>query len=526
MSSQQSTSRGLGSATKRKAPSSTVTSQDLEAKRIRRTSTSDDEDVEIVRLYSREIDDLVTNLHEMLPHVPRHIIEEQAPELVGKPVALENFIAGHLTKKLPNPRLKDKSKADRPVQRQEDQVLNNLLDVFPNLCPEFLKQKSLEFANQKDVMERWINETIENFSSGLPTRKEYESRIKLQNQASVKEILDMFDEDPKMYFRDQNRTLSAIYKDQAFALLLTEFPHISHSDIRRIFNRNLDHFLPSYKELKKFRGVMVENPEQDYQAPLPAKIDPDLLREVQYARNESKVHKYMRNLETEQKNKLESARKLKLLEDCDCCGNDECLEMFPCPNSHSYCQECIRRASSVAIGDGKTELKCLMHCDQPFSLSVLQAALKPSQFSKWLQKIQAAECEKAALEGMESCPFCPYLVINDTPKEENKIFICHNPDCGIQSCRLCKKASHIPLKCDVIEEDKEVLKRTFIETKLSEKLIRRCYNCQQPYIKLVRQHILHCSLKESLDTNANSFLISLIVKSLLIFLYFRMVVTK
>jgi len=61
---------------------------------------------------------------------------------------------------------------------------------------------------------------------------------------------------------------------------------------------------------------------------------------------------------------------------------------------HVYCKECIQRASEVAIGDGKTELKCLIHCESTFDLSTLQKALGAHTFSKWMKKIQLAEVEK------------------------------------------------------------------------------------------------------------------------------------
>jgi Ulp1 family protease len=48
----------------------------------------------------------------------------------------------------------------------------------------------------------------------------------------------------------------------------------------------------------------------------------------------------------------------------------------------------------VAIGDGKTELKCLIHCESTFDLSTLQKALGAHTFSKWMKKIQLAEVEK------------------------------------------------------------------------------------------------------------------------------------
>ena len=75
-------------------------------------------------------------------------------------------------------------------------------------------------------------------------------------------------------------------------------------------------------------------------------------------------------------------------------------------------------------------MACLGECDDVFPLSVLQKALKANTFSKWLSRIQIAEIEKAAIDGLEQCPFCPFATIMDTTPEENKLFACQNPDCG------------------------------------------------------------------------------------------------
>ena len=46
---------------------------------------------------------------------------------------------------------------------------------------------------------------------------------------------------------------------------------------------------------------------------------------------------------------------------CLTCFADDCLEedMTACPSGHLFCRDCLRRASEVAIGDAKVELKCL-----------------------------------------------------------------------------------------------------------------------------------------------------------------------
>ena len=81
------------------------------------------------------------------------------------------------------------------------------------------------------------------------------------------------------------------------------------------------------------------------------------------------------------------------------------------------------------------------------------------------------------MEGLEKCKFCEFATIMDTTPEQNKIFRCLNPEGGEETCRLCKEKAHIPLRCEEVEkeeEDEEVQKRTFIENKMTEALLRHC----------------------------------------------------
>jgi TRIAD3 protein (E3 ubiquitin-protein ligase RNF216) len=71
----------------------------------------------------------------------------------------------------------------------------------------------------------------------------------------------------------------------------------------------------------------------------------------------------------------------------------------------------------------------------------------------------------------------------EVTKESNKIFECLNPECGKDSCRLCGELSHIPLSCD--QNKTSTHTRTYIENKMAEAMIRNCYNCNMPYIKMV-----------------------------------------
>ena len=153
---------------------------------------------------------------------------------------------------------------DGPEDNEEDMVnkkLEHLIDLFPNADPEFLHQKVVELANDRERWEGWISETIENKSDKeFPSRKDYEQRQKeaemmekYSGQVTVQEILDMY-EDPEAYFMDNTRKVSDLYKKHALAQLKKEFRMCHVNVINKIFNGNNFLFLPSVRVLKKHKG--------------------------------------------------------------------------------------------------------------------------------------------------------------------------------------------------------------------------------------------------------------------------------
>lgn len=95
--------------------------------------------------------------------------------------------------------------------------------------------------------------------------------------------------------------------------------------------------------------------------------------------------------------------------------------------------------------------------------------MKPKLFSKLISKRQMQEVKSAGIENLECCPFCDFAAI---PNPEDKLFHCLNEECMKETCRLCKEPSHIPLRCDEVEKDDDVKKRTYIENKMTEALLR------------------------------------------------------
>jgi len=228
---------------------------------------------------------------------------------------------------------------------------------------------------------------------------------------------------------------------------------------------------------------MYETAEEYFQDP---KRDPN---------RDNEMRSFVKDLEEQRQKTIKWAREVGILMECKCCYADDCLEeeMLPCQGGHFFCKECIQRGSKVAIGDGKTQLKCLVECDQVFKLSTLQTILKANVFSKWLKKIQVDELERAGVEGLEQCPFCPFATIMNSTPEDNKIFKCQNSDCAKESCRLCHEMSHIPQRCEEVEKDAATKKRTKLEEKRTEALVRKCYKCKKPYVKMSGCNHITCS---------------------------------
>lgn len=98
-----------------------------------------------------------------------------------------------------------------------------------------------------------------------------------------------------------------------------------------------------------------------------------------------------------------------------------------------------------------------------------QMVLDPAVFRSALQKKQMMEIAKAKVDGIETCPFCEFSTI---PEPDDKIFHCLNEECGKETCRECRNLAHVPLRCEEIEYEEDVKMRTYVENKMTEKLLR------------------------------------------------------
>ncbi len=120
-------------------------------------------------------------------------------------------------------------------------------------------------------------------------------------------------------------------------------------------------------------------------------------------------------------------------------------------------------------------------CQAVFSQRVLADVVGENTMSLYHRLRQMKDLELACIDGLESCPHCPFAIVIDNPEE--KLFRCINPACLKVTCRKCKRADHIPKRCEEVEEAFKLDKRHTIEEAMSAALIRRCPKCAKPYLK-------------------------------------------
>lgn len=125
-----------------------------------------------------------------------------------------------------------------------------------------------------------------------------------------------------------------------------------------------------------------------------------------------------------------------------------------CPSNHPFCVSCLNAYASVELSQFSCQLQCIAAssdtaspCRIPLPESMVKASLSPKLYALYEKVTQIKQIESAGLTGLESCPFCEFKMVLDESYTDAR-FRCMNTDqCGIVSCRHCKKKNHWPLYC-------------------------------------------------------------------------------
>ncbi|CAG9769904.1 unnamed protein product [Ceutorhynchus assimilis] len=376
-----------------------------------------------------------------------------------------------------------------------DFIWNRLKDALPEADPSYLKIQAERLVYEEPrMLEEFVNEAYEN--NDYPTMESYVKRKQEEDILNIykenyqldkflKKFMETF-ADPEKHFKDPDRQKPLQQPDTpeedflyARTFLYNQYPYIRKRHIELVFKMQKKSLMDCCEHLNKIvKGLKTKRAL----VPLPESNNLPLLQEVAYLKHRRVIRRLLKYKDDVYKQFKEEARALGILETCGVCEEEELIpeECFNCKKGCVFCKDCVRKYVEVRMGDGFTTFPCCNDCDSNFSLHILQMVIPRNNFERLVLKIQSDEIKQANIDGLETCPFCDFASI---PPEESTIFKCENPECSKESCRLCRHESHIPMRCNEIEYDEDVRRRTYIENMMTEALARTCYRCKKKFIK-------------------------------------------
>ncbi|GLV34113.1 hypothetical protein CBL_00042 [Carabus blaptoides fortunei] len=364
-----------------------------------------------------------------------------------------------------------------------------LLEMLPEADPDYLKHKCLKYFHDTYKLQQFVSKCFS--KKDYPTKREYERKKEIcqkkqfyTTKFNVQMFLELFP-DPFTYFNDPNRK-PAINKennweDLEYALIFLK-NHFNNIYVKTIISKFREHKYDVIRTANDLENVPSNLKAKRKSMPNYQTNNINLLQHIAYVQNKKEIIAYIEGQRTTRKRKISEAKGSGVLNSCECCYDDEILvdETIRCENGHTFCKTCVRKSCEVFMGQGKLDFHCLQNCQMQFSLYDLQMALPPNTFSKIAQKKQLEEVKAAGLKDLEFCASCDFAFI---PAPDDKIFRCMNTKCMRETCRMCQKPSHIPLRCNEVEKESDIKIRTYIEDKMTEALVRTCYKCNMKFIK-------------------------------------------
>jgi len=379
---------------------------------------------------------------------------------------------------------------DSPVHMEldpEEEAVLDIQKILPKCCPNFIREKLREVDNDRNAALARISDTS------------YPKRPKPEVSTAEKE--------PK---RDDAYWLDAVkrkeekptrfYEDNALQLLHNEFVEFGKPSIAKAFKECNKLYAIAWKmcysaQTELLEGREVPAPFTKIKTPRHAqrqakkKVQPTTLKE-----EVAFLKRYRGQMKDELDREKARAKYRQECEDCgivlqcQCCYTDYVAEdIIQCPAGHLFCKTCTKMHVENKLGgaQGVPQLTCMSTdgCPEQLAPSELRRVLPEKLLDDYDKLSQKASIENILLAGacdtLEKCPFCDFVMYMDQPPEVNKIFVCQAKDCGKESCRLCKRENHIPLKCEEVETEQKEKHRLNVEEAMAEALIRECPCCKK-----------------------------------------------
>ncbi|GAB1319592.1 Ring finger [Madurella fahalii] len=391
------------------------------------------------------------------------------------------------------------TRSENPRNSEEDEQAEcreYALGCFPDICPEYLNKVA---AERQWVAADLIDYLLDEQENG----RSYPKRCRPLKRKLPEPDEDEADEARKKFVAEDPRRAGKghhyfkRYTKAAKSLLKCSFPQFYVLDIERLLKENHYRVYPTYVALDK--ACSSSDPKFRFKSkranakssrPDPAEPVGDDEAENDAWKAFCAARDFCQSVAAKEKAEAENWQRAKdegTLLDCGCCYSEFPLNTMVHCNSdvaHWFCRNCARRLAEDAVGYQKYQLVCMSTdgCEGSFAKDQRDLFLTDSLVAA-LDKIeQETVLRMAAIENLETCPFCSYAA-EYPPVEENKEFRCENSECGMVSCRRCRQETHIPKTCEEHARESGHSARRLIEEAMSAALIRTCNKCGTPFIK-------------------------------------------
>ncbi len=359
----------------------------------------------------------------------------------------------------------------RAINNTAQNDISQILSIFPNVKVTWVRKKLQEYRQV---------DTLISFMAENDFPKEKESK---NESASHKE-------DYKVV--DKKRITSPSYRKDARLSLAMKFKRVTYATIDLYFKVHCYQYVPTIEAMladqdeatgKIKNAELLKNTRVDQSYLLNLRMDSQLRREIKWLENEnmrklSEIDIILQNSKVSQKPNTE----------CGCCFGDFIEEAtIQCSEGHKFCGTCLNRyVQEEVFGKQSAKIKCMDmsgKCKGEYNNATLKRALPPIVLEKYEFAIAQHALKAAKIDDLVNCPFCDAIAILPVG---NNIFSCPRPSCKIESCRKCRKKSHIPFKCDEVDGKSAEEIRRKIEEKMTEAKVRSCPKCSTRFFKEVR----------------------------------------
>ncbi|KAI2636077.1 hypothetical protein GGS21DRAFT_64050 [Xylaria nigripes] len=430
------------------------------------------------------------------------------------------------------------SDSPEPVQPAHDELSckNDVLLIFPNICPDYLAQLALEHGYKPDAVISVILDRQEQ-GVGYPTQSSAASISRKRKRSNGGSSDDDGEREGGGRCPESVRsiklkiaaddyaanTASPKYFALARILISQDFPLVPQNTIRNLLLDNNRSVFATYTAMdEKLRNcgegdmpwVEKKTMSKKKEEFTPGKISDlnftDYEDEEQAAFMEFIAARELRDAkdaellaEAKEREVFRQAKADKQTSECEICYEEFTFNsMVPCEGEpmHWFCRNCLKLQAESQVGMGKYEITCMSlgGCSAGFS-QAQRGLFLDKKLTVALDRIeQEAVLRMAGIENLETCPFCSYAA-EYPPVDVDKEFRCENPDCQLVSCRLCRNETHIPKSCAEDRADRGLDARHVLEEAMSEALIRRCNNCKNPFVKQDGCNKIKCTKCQTLQ---------------------------